>query len=251
MDGRQGVVTIATKAAAGSAVAGHEPLPVGPLVPGWAGARAPARRVFSGRYCRLEPLELAAHADSLWQAHQADPDGRHWTYLSQSRPATFEAFQGLVAAMQASNDPLHWAVIDQRSSLAIGTLSLMRIDVANGVIEVGNVNFSPALQRTPASTEAHWLLMRYVFEDLGYRRYEWKCDSLNAPSRATALRLGFQFEGIFRQAVVYKGRSRDTAWYSLIDREWPEARDAFERWLAPTNFAPDGSQRQRLAQCRT
>jgi len=206
--------------------------------------------VFSGRYCRLEPLELAVHADSLWQAHQADPDGRHWTYLSQSRPASFEVFQGLVAAMQASNDPLHWAVIDQRSGCAVGTLSLMRIDTAHGVIEVGNVNFSQALQRTPASTEAHWLLMRYVFEDLGYRRYEWKCDSLNARSRATALRLGFQFEGVFRQAVVYKGRSRDTAWYSLIDSEWPDARDAFERWLAPTNFAPDGTQRQRLAQCR-
>jgi RimJ/RimL family protein N-acetyltransferase len=123
----------------------------------------------------------------------------------------------------------------------------MRIDPANGVIEVGTIKYAPALQRTAAATEAMFLLMRYVFDDLGYRRYEWKCDSLNEPSRAAALRLGFTFEGIFRQAVVYKGRNRDTAWFSIIDKEWPALKQAYEAWLAPENFDPDGRQRRRLS----
>ena len=152
--------------------------------------------------------------------------------------------------MAQSADPLQFAVVDAATERASGTLSLMRIDPAHGVIEVGNVNFSPALQRTTASTEAQYLLMRHVFDDLGYRRYEWKCDSLNARSRVAAERLGFSFEGIFRQAVVYKGRSRDTAWYSVIDSEWPAVRRGFERWLHPDNMEPDGMPRASLAQCR-
>ena len=139
-------------------------------------------------------------------------------------------------------------MVDRTTGKAVGTLALMRMDPGNGVIEVGHVTFSPKLQRTALSTEAQYLLMRRVFDELGYRRYEWKCDSLNAPSRATAQRLGFQFEGIFRQAVVYKGRTRDTAWFSIIDSEWPARRAAFERWLAPENFDENGVQRRRLGE---
>ena len=225
-------------------------LPVGPPVPGWSGARLPQRCVMEGRFCRLEPAELARHGAALWRAHSLAPDGRHWAYLFHERPATQADFLGLLGRMEQSSDPLHWSVIDLQGAAATGTLSLMRIEPAHGVIEVGNVNFSPALQRTAASTEAQYLLMRHVFDDLGYRRYEWKCDSLNARSRATALRLGFSFEGIFRQAVIYKGRSRDTAWYSVTDREWPQLRAGFERWLSPGNMNPACEQLQGLAECR-
>src|SRR5207237_109447 len=151
----------------------------------------------------------------------------------------------VVTATQA-DDPLHYAVVDLRSGTAVGTLSLMRQDPSNGVVEVGNIAFSPLLKQTPVSTEAQFLLMSYAFDELGYRRYEWKCDSLNAPSRRAAQRLGFTFEGIFRQAVVYKQRSRDTAWFSVIDREWPALRAAFDAWLTPGNFDAQGEQRTRL-----
>ena len=141
-------------------------------------------------------------------------------------------------------------VIDLKSGKAVGTLSLMRIDPNNGVIEVGNVMFSPLLQQTPISTEAQYLLMAYAFDQLGYRRYEWKCDALNAPSRTTADRLGFTFEGVFRQAVMYKGRSRDTAWFSIIDSEWPKVKAGFESWLAASNYTADGKQKQSLKALR-
>ena len=225
-------------------------LPVGPPVPGWTRARPPQRRVLEGRFCRLEPVDVERHGSALWSAHASAPDGRHWAYLFQERPATEAAFLELLSRMAQSVDPLHWSVIDDRDGAATGTLSLMRIDPAHGVIEVGNVNFSPALQRTCASTEAQYLLMRHVFEDLGYRRFEWKCDSLNARSRATALRLGFSFEGIFRQAVIYKGRSRDTAWYSVVDSEWSQARAGFERWLSPDNLDAKGQRLRSLTECR-
>lgn len=163
---------------------------------------------------------------------------------------TAQGYREYCERAAASEDPLHFAVIARASGRAVGTLALMRIDPPNGVAEVGHVTFSPLLKRTPVSTEAQFLLMRRVFDELGYRRYEWKCDSLNAPSRQAALRLGFQFEGIFRQAVVYKGRSRDTAWFSIIDGEWPARRAAFEQWLAPENFDAQGRQRARLQALR-
>lgn len=141
-------------------------------------------------------------------------------------------------------------MIDRATNRAVGTLALMRIDPANGVIEVGSVTFSPLLKRTPASTEAQYLLMKYAFDTLGYRRYEWKCDDLNAPSRKAAVRLGFRYEGTFRQAIVYKGRNRDTAWYSIVDGEWPAVAAAFEAWLSPDNFDTQGSQRQSLTAIR-
>jgi RimJ/RimL family protein N-acetyltransferase len=149
--------------------------------------------------------------------------------------------------MAKSDDPLFHTIVDASTGKAVGVATFMRVDRTHGVIEVGNINYSPLLQRTPAATEAMFLMMRRAFDELGYRRYEWKCDSLNAPSRAAALRLGFQYEGLFRQAVVYKQRNRDTAWFSMIDSEWPVLQRAYEQWLAPANFDAGGRQRQNLA----
>src|SRR5262249_19517403 len=152
-----------------------------------------------------------------------------------------------MASTASGSDPLFHAIIDTVSRQAAGVASFLRIDPAHGVIEVGHINYSPRLQRTTAATEAMYLMMRRVFDELGYRRYEWKCDALNAPSRRAAERFGFTFEGIFRQAVMYKGRNRDTAWYSIIDREWPVVRRTYEQWLAAGNFAEDGRQRTALS----
>lgn len=200
-----------------------------------------------GRFCRLEPLDPARHATDLFEAFSLDRSGAMWTYLPYGPFEGFEAYVGWMKSACLGDDPLFFAIIDSSSGRAVGVASFMRIDPAMGVIEVGHLGFSPRLQRTPAATEAMYLMMRRAFE-LGYRRYEWKCDSLNAPSRAAALRLGFAYEGLFRQAVVVKGRNRDTAWYSVIDAEWPALRDAFERWLAPANFDAQGAQRQRLSE---
>jgi RimJ/RimL family protein N-acetyltransferase len=178
------------------------------------------------------------------------PDDRDWTYLFSERPANIGLFRQHLANLAASNDPLHYAIVERASGMAAGTASLMRIEPQHGVIEVGNIGYSPLLKRTPAGTEAMYLLMRHVFDELHYRRYEWKCDSLNAPSCAAAARYGFRFEGIFRQAVVYKNRSRDTAWFSVIDAEWPRIRTAFQMWLEPQNFDAAGGQRRALAAIR-
>ncbi|MGW5464872.1 GNAT family N-acetyltransferase [Streptomyces sp. NPDC003996] len=159
-------------------------------------------------------------------------------------------YRSYVVTVTRADDPLHYAVVDLRSGKAVGTLSLLRQDPSNGVVEVGNVAFSPLLKRTPISTEAQFLLMSYAFDELGYRRYEWKCDSLNTPSRKAAVRLGFTFEGICRQAVVYKGRNRDTAWYSVIDSEWLQVGKALREWLSPDNFDADGRQKQSLSAVR-
>ncbi|KAK53251.1 acetyltransferase (GNAT) domain protein, partial [Bordetella bronchiseptica OSU054] len=220
--------------------------PIGQAMPQWQARPRPPRDPAEGRYCRLEPLDAARHGEDLYAAFAVPDAASGWTYLSAGPFADRAGYDEYLRKAADSADPLHHAVIDLASGRAIGTLSLMRIDPANGVIEVGHVNFAPALRRSPASTEAQYLLMRRAFDELGYRRYEWKCDSLNAPSRAAALRLGFLFEGIFRQALVYKGRTRDTAWFSIIDSEWPALRAAFERWLAPENFDAAGRQRKRL-----
>ncbi len=222
--------------------------PIGPDVPNWTPRQRPPHQVLQGRTCRLEPLNVAAHGDSLYDAYCAQTDGRDWTYLFVGPFTDAASYRTYLEGAAASADPQHWAVVDQATGSAVGTLSLMRIDPVHGAIEVGNVTFSPLMKRTPVSTEAQYLLMRFVFDELGYRRYEWKCDALNAPSRQAALRLGFSFEGVFRQAVVYKGRSRDTAWFSIIDSEWPARRAAFERWLAAENFDASGQQHSKLAQ---
>ncbi|CAN7409603.1 GNAT family N-acetyltransferase [Variovorax paradoxus] len=224
--------------------------PVGPLLPGWTARPLPPRRAIEGRYCVLEPLDAARHADDLHAAYAQAPDGRDWTYLGVERPADLAGTRAHIERAARSADPMHFAVVDRQSGRAIGTLALMRIDPANGAIEVGSVNFSPLLKHTPMSTEAQHLLMKLAFDELGYRRYEWKCDNFNEPSKRAAMRLGFQFEGVFRQAVVYKGRSRDTAWFSITDGEWPMLRAALERWLAPANFDAEGRQRMALDRFR-
>lgn len=205
----------------------------------------------TGRYCRLEPVNVQRHEQQLFAAYMQAPDGRDWTYLFSDRPATPQDFNAYLAKLEKSEDPLHFTIIDAATHRAVGTAALMRIEPAHGVIEVGSITFSPLLKQTRAATESMYLLMRRAFDELGYRRYEWKCDSLNAPSRAAAQRYGFTFEGIFRQAIVYKGRSRDTAWFSITDAEWPRIRAAFEAWLDPTNFDADGKQRRRLSELRS
>jgi RimJ/RimL family protein N-acetyltransferase len=201
-----------------------------------------------GRWCRLEPLDPERHGRELFEANSLDTEGRNWTYLFVGPFADFESYRTWLEHAAQRDDPLFHTIIDNATGKAVGVATFMRIDSPNGVIEVGNINYSPLLQRTPAATEAMFLMMRRVFDELGYRRYEWKCDALNAPSRAAALRLGFQFEGIFRQAVVYKGRNRDTAWFSIIDSEWPALKRAYEQWLAPGNFDAEGRQRRKLAE---
>jgi RimJ/RimL family protein N-acetyltransferase len=195
-----------------------------------------------GRYCRVEPLDVARHAAELHAANQADAAGRNWTYLSVGPFDAFEPYRDWLAAVAPGDDPLFHAIVDLATGRALGVAAYMRVDPPNGVIEVGHINYAPALQRTPAATEAMYLMMRRAFDELGYRRYEWKCDALNAPSRAAAARLGFTYEGTFRQAVVYKSRNRDTAWFSITDRDWPPLRNALERWLSPTNFDHHGHQ---------
>lgn len=224
--------------------------PIGAPAPDWTVRPRPERITLHGRYCRLEPLDAARHAADLHAAYAQAPDQRGWTYMLMGPFDDLDSYRAYARQAEQSSDPLHYAVIDLSSGQALGTLALMRIDPANGAIEVGTVMFSPRLQRTPASTEAQFLLMHYAFDTLGYRRYEWKCDSLNAPSRQAALRLGFQFEGIFRQSGFYKGRSRDTAWFAIIRSDWPALRHAMEQWLSPENLQADGTQRQALAALR-
>jgi RimJ/RimL family protein N-acetyltransferase len=221
--------------------------PIGEPVPGWTARPRPPRTDIAGGYCRIEPLDPQLHATDLFDANARDTIGRMWTYLAYGPFARLEDYRAWAEKMAPSDDPLFHAVIDQATGEAVGIAAYLRIEPAVGVIEVGHIAFSPLVQRTPAATEAMYLMMRRVFDELGYRRYEWKCDALNAPSRVAAERLGFRFEGIFRQATIYKGRNRDTAWYSVIDQDWPARKAAFEAWLEPANFDAQGRQRERLA----
>ena len=201
-----------------------------------------------GRFCRVEPLDAERHAADLFAANQLDAEGRNWTYLFQEPFRDLQSYRAWLEQVAEADDPLFHTIIDLKTGKAVGVATFMRIDRANGVIEVGNINYSPLLQRTPAATEAMFLMMARVFDELKYRRYEWKCDSLNAPSRAAALRLGFQYEGLFRQAVIYKGRNRDTTWFSMVDSEWPRLKRAYEQWLAPENFDGEGRQKRGLSE---
>jgi RimJ/RimL family protein N-acetyltransferase len=219
--------------------------PVGEPVTDWAARPFPERRLISGRYVRLEPV-TTDHAAGLHRALAGPDDDALWTYRPGERPADLAAMTALVAAAEAATDTVTWAVVPDGSGPQ-GLASLMRVDPAQGSVEVGSIIFSRALQRTRAATEALALLGGYVFDGLGYRRFEWKCDSLNEPSRAAAHRLGFGYEGRFRQALVYKGRNRDTDWFSIVDHEWPSVRAAYDAWLDPANFDEDGDQRRRLS----
>jgi len=224
--------------------------PIGIPLPDWSPRALPPRTPIEGRFCRVEPLDPDRHAAELFEANSEDAEGRNWTYLPHGPYPAFDPYREYLVAAARRDDPLVHAIIDRATGRAVGVANLMRIDPAAGVVEVGGINYSPRLQRRPAATEAMYLLMRRVFDELGYRRYEWKCDSLNEPSRAAALRLGFCYEGLFRQATVYKGRNRDTAWFSIIDREWPSRRTAFEAWLDPANFDSNGVQRRNLQALR-
>ncbi len=222
----------------------HLGQPVGALVPDWQPCPHPPRSVMAGRHCRLEPVDPARHADRLHLANALDRDGAMWTYLPYGPFESAADYRTWMERACLGEDPQFFTIIDLATETPTGLAAYLRIDRANGVIEVGHLAYSPLLQRTRAATEAMVLMMARAFE-LGYRRYEWKCHTLNRPSRAAAQRLGFSYEGTFRQAVVTKGRNRDTAWYAIIDSEWPDLRAAFARWLAPDNF--DAAGRQRLS----
>ena len=213
----------------------------------WTARPRPLRTSMDGRFCRVEPLDPSRHAADLHAANLQDTAGANWTYLAYGPFASLDDYRDWITQTCLGDDPLFHAVVDRATNRAVGVASYLRIDERVGVIEVGHINYSPLLQRTAASTEAMYLMMRRVFDELGYRRYEWKCDALNAPSRAAAQRLGFRFEGIFRQLTIYKNRNRDTAWYSVIDSEWPALKVAFERWLNTENFDDAGRQRRSLA----
>jgi RimJ/RimL family protein N-acetyltransferase len=219
---------------------------VGFAVPNWQPPRLPARETMQGRFCRLEPLHPDQHGKDLFQANSLDAEGRNWTYLPYGPFAGFEEYTKWLGQYVTSQDPMFFAIIDQATNKAVGVCSYLRIDPKHGSIEVGHINFSPLLQGKPAATEAMFLMMQHAFE-LGYRRYEWKCNSFNAKSRKAAQRLGLSYEGIFRQAAVYKGRNRDTAWYAAIDEEWPALKSAFQTWLDPANFDQNNQQKTSLS----
>jgi len=224
----------------------HLGQPVGLPLDGWTDPPMPSRRPLEGRYCRVEPLDPARHAEDLYGAAAADVEGRIWTYLSYGPFASRADLRSWAEGSAASEDPLFFAVVDEADGRAAGIAAYLRIAPAVGSIEVGSICYPPRLQRTTAATEAMYLMMRNAFE-LGYRRYEWKCDRLNAASIAAAERLGFTFEGVFRQATLFRGRNRDTAWFAIIDRDWEKLRSPYERWLAPGNFDAAGTQRESLS----
>jgi len=207
----------------------------------------PERVTLTGRIVSVVPLHPEAHGDALFEGSSGPANDHLWDYLFEGPFADRAAYQEHLIQKAASEDPLFFAVVDNGTQRAVGRASYLRIEPVHRVIEVGNILYTPQLQRTAGATEAMYLMAKYVFEDLGYRRYEWKCNALNEPSRRAALRLGFTFEGIFRKHMIVKGRNRDTAWYSMLDSEWPQRKQAFERWLDPANFDANGRQKSTLA----
>jgi len=224
---------------------------IGEPVPDWVARPAPPRTSIEGRYCRLEPLNADAHAAALFEAYGEFSDAGNWTYLPYGPFSSLDEYTGWVVSMQDGDEALPFAISSGAEASPVGVASYLRINPLQGSVEVGHLSYSPALQRTAAATEAMYLMMRRAFDELGYRRYEWKCDSRNAASRRAALRLGFRYEGTFRQAMVMKGRNRDTAWFSILDREWPGKRAALQQWLDPSNFDGKGRQRTRLSALQT
>ena len=219
-----------------------EALPVGVAVDATP-APMPGAVTLKGHYGTVERIDAAKHAPSLWAA-MAGHD-HLWTYIFVTSPTDEAAFRGTITDYEHHKERIFYAVVDSDGN-ALGILSLMEIRPAMRVIEVGNIVYAPGMQRTPLGTEAQYLIARYAIETLGYRRYEWKCDSLNAPSKRAAVRYGFTYEGTFRQHMIVKGRNRDTAWFSILDSEWPARRAQFERWLAPENFDSNGRQKTKL-----
>lgn len=217
---------------------------------GWTPCPLPERKIFEGRYVRLEPLSVEKHGQGLFEASSvADAESR-FIWLFDTVPATLEEMLPWLEQAATSQTNLFYTIIDKATGKIAGRQALMRIDAENGSIEIGNVYWGPLISRKPAATEAQYLFMQYIFDELGYRRYEWKCNNDNLPSKRAAERFGFQFEGIFRQHMIVKGKNRDTAWYAMIDSEWPALKQAYQNWLAPENFDADGQQLKKLEEFR-
>ena len=223
-------------------------LPIGPRLADPRPAKAPERSVLEGRHARLEPLDPDRHGDDLRDASAPSDRSARFRYMPELPPDSPGLFSTWLAGAAASADPLFFAVIDRATGRAEGWQTFLRITPVHRCIEIGNIYWGPRIAGTRVATEAMYLFAAYALESLGYRRYEWKCDALNAPSRRAALRFGFTYEGHFRRAVIIRGRNRDTAWFSIIDEEWPALKAAYERWLAPENFDPQGRQRTRLSE---
>ena len=221
--------------------------PVGPIVDPQPPGTKPDLRPLPGRWIGLDALSVAQHGVSLYQSFAGkDPDNAVWTWMPYGPFADEPAFLDWLKDREAARDPWFYSFVHPTTGESLGMGAFMRADPTNGAIEIGNIWMAPALQQTREATEAIYLMMRHAFDDLGVRRLEWKCDALNAPSRKAAERFGFSFEGIFRQHYIIKGRSRDTAWFAIIDKQWPAIRDGFETWLAADNFDAHGKQKAKL-----
>lgn len=216
----------------------------------WTPRLPPQRQPMEGRFVRLEPLNAAVHGGGLFDASSVADAGERFRWLPELPPESRAAFQPWLDKAEASADPIYFAVIDKASGKVAGRQTFLRTDAANGVTEIGHIYWGPLISRKPATTEALYLFARHVFDELGYRRFEWKCNNKNEPSKRAALRYGFQFEGVFRKVMVVKGANRDTAWYAMTDDDWAVAKPAFEAWLAPDNFDADGRQIKTLAELR-
>lgn len=216
----------------------------------WKARKRPARIILSGQYVDIIPLSTADHAQELFEASNVVDVDAKFTWLAELPPTNISDFRKWVDKVAASSDPIFFAVIDKASGKVAGRQTLMRIDAQNGCVEIGNIYWGPLIARQRGATEALFLAAKYVFNELGYRRFEWKCNNDNAPSKVAALRFGFQFEGMFRQHLIVKGLNRDTAWFSMIDKDWPSLQLAFEGWLDPSNFDSQGVQLKRLEDFR-
>lgn len=222
-----------------------EAYPVGALVDPTPAPR-PSRVSLEGRHVRIVPFDLAAHGREIFEASSGAENDGLWAYMGHGPFADFATFSATYAEAAKKDDPLLFAILDKKTGRAVGHATYLRIAPQDRAIEVGNILYTPLMQRTIGATEAMYLMARHAFDDLGYRRYEWKCNDLNAPSRRAAQRYGFHFEGIFRQHMIIKGRNRDTAWFAMLDSDWPRVKAAFEAWLDPSNFDTDGRQKTRL-----
>ena len=224
----------------------HLGQPIGYPVPNWTPPPIPVPEIVEGRYCWLEPLDVDKHSEDLFAAYSLDKDGANWSYLPYGPFEQLEDFQAWLKSNCQNDDPQFYAVLDKKSDKVMGMASYLRMNPTAGSIEVGHIHFSPLMQGSIASTECMYLMMKRAFNS-GYRRYEWKCNALNEPSRRAAQRLGLSFEGVFRQSLVVKGRNRDSAWYAAIDTEWMELEKAYKTWLAPENFDEKNQQKTSLS----
>ena len=219
-------------------------------LPNWTPRPRPSRVIIDGRYARLEPVDPTQHAVDLFDQSVAPGVEERFRYLFDTPPATLADVQSWLERMSESQDPMFWAVVDKASGRVAGRQAFMRIEPTHGVIEIGSILWGPAIARTRVATEALYLFARHAFEDLGYRRFEWKCDNRNEPSKRAARRFGFDYEGLFRQHMVIKGANRDTAWFAMVDRDWPALKLAYEAWLDPENFDEAGRQKRQLMAAR-